>query len=342
MSHFSLYFIIFVISIIFQSLCIAISARFNLLMDMPNKRSSHTKVVPRVGGIPIILIFFTALLIINPNLFKLFPGYLLGAFVIAAVGITDDFINLKGPLKIMGMVAGALLPIILGIKLNYLPLLGNNEIILYVLSFIWIYGLINAFNFMDGIDGLMGGVGSIAFCFLAFFAFQTGNFPVMLISLILLSGCLAFLLFNYHPASVFLGDAGSMFIGYNLAILSIMIINHSQNQIPIYVPALVLSPIIFDSLVTFIKRGIKGKNVIIAHREHLYQRLIIIGYSHRSVSIIYFTLTVLGGLGAAAFIKSPLLAGMLIVALCLLTLVGFNHYVNILERRKKIPNVISN
>ncbi|MFC1511542.1 glycosyltransferase family 4 protein, partial [Candidatus Margulisiibacteriota bacterium] len=244
-----------------------------------------------------------------------------------------DIITLKGVHKIIGMVSASLIPILFGLRLNYLEIVMHNQLVLCILTLVWIYGMINAFNFMDGIDGLIGGVTVVSCLFLMGFGLMGGNYLVTTAALILMASCFGFLFFNYSPATVFLGDVGSMFIGYNLAALSIMLVNQSGNQIPIYVCILIFGVIIFDAMVTFIRRGIEGKNVLAAHREHLYQRLIIIGFSHRDVSIIYYLLSITLGVAAVIFFKFTLIIKILVALLGLLILILFSFTVCSLEKK---------
>jgi UDP-GlcNAc:undecaprenyl-phosphate GlcNAc-1-phosphate transferase len=311
-----------------------LAIRANIFIDLPNQRSSHSKPIPRCGGIVVILIFMVSMFMFSGwnSLFVL--PYLLGGLLIFIVGIMDDLVNLKGRPKIAGMVLSSMMPILFGLKLEYLGIVLNNQPALYLLSFVWIYGFINAFNFMDGIDGLIGGSAAIGAFFIIVIAVLTGNLFVAGAAMLLLAVCLGFLAFNFSPASIFLGDAGSMFLGYNFAVLGIMLTNGSVNSVPIYVSALIFAPIIYDSMVTFVRRGLEGKNVIEAHREHLYQRLIILGMSHRKVGIIYYLLSVIMGISAIIFLFLPnTITKLCLVILTIIILIGFSTFVYKLEKR---------
>ncbi|MFH1386105.1 MAG: MraY family glycosyltransferase [bacterium] len=312
-----------------------LAIRLNLFIDLPNQRSSHSKPIPRCGGVVVALVFIVSMLMFYGwNHLYILP-YLLGGLLIFMVGIMDDLVNLKGKQKILGMVASALLPVLFGLKLNYLGIIGNNSYILYPLTVIWIYGLINAFNFMDGTDGLIGGSSVIGAFFIIAISVLTGNLFVAGVAMLLLAACLGFLSFNFSPASIFLGDAGSMFLGYNFAVLSIMLTNGSDNSVPIYVFLFIFAPIIYDAMVTFIRRGLQGKNVIEAHREHLYQRLIILGMSHRDVSLIYYVLALLLGLLGLLFLASGLEGRAMLSVLALAIMGSFSMLVKKLELSAK-------
>jgi len=316
-----------IISMVFTYLSKRIALKFDLFIDRPNLRSSHSVAIPRCGGISIVLIFLCSMLLAFGLLDKKIIGFLLGGLVISIVGILDDLINLKSWHKILGMLLASVIPIILGIKINHLDIVFSNQIALYLLTFVWNYGMINSFNFMDGVDGLIGGSTVVFSFFMMLIAFLIGNFLGVFAALVLMAVTLGFLCFNYSPASIFLGDAGSMFIGYNFAQLSILISNQNINQVPIYALALVFAPIIFDSFVTFVRRGLEGKNMIEAHREHLYQRLIVLGLSHRNISIIYLMLNILFGVFAVFFIHSIFLGRVIIMMLAISTLIGFGFFV---------------
>ena len=332
------FFLTLLITIIFLIGCRWYAKKHLLLIDIPNQRSSHASVVPRCGGIPIYLITLVGCLILFRPADLRVIGYLLGAMLISIIGTIDDVINLKGKPKIVGMVLSALMPLLFGLKLEYLSIVLNSQPALYILSFIWIYGFINALNFMDGIDGLVGGSAAIGAFFIMVLAALTGNVFVTGVALLLLAACLGFLAFNFNPASIFLGDAGSMFLGYNFAVLGIMLTNGSANAAPIYLTILIFAPLIYDSMVTFTRRGFQGKNVIEAHREHLYQRLIILGMSHRDVSLIYYALSLLFGLLALLYFNSNVVGRVALSIFALVIMVGFSLLVKRFEVVKMKKN----
>lgn len=309
----------------------ALSQRFNIFVDLPNERSSHAKAMPRCGGLAIVILFFVFFpILIRPASMPLL-GYLLGAALISLVGMIDDLRGLKGGQKILGMVLSSLIPIVFGLKLGFLGIVQDNPLMLYLLSVVWIYGMINAFNFMDGIDGLIGGTSIIFLFFIAGLALISHNAPVFLAALVLLPACAGFLLFNLSPASVFLGDVGSMFLGYNFAVLTIMLTNQSLGRLPIYFAVILLAPVIYDSMATFVKRGLERKDLIAAHREHLYQRLVLTGRSHRDVSLIYYLLSLFCGSCALLFLLSPTAWKAAIAVLVLAVFLGFSRAIQLAE-----------
>lgn len=331
------YLIIFSLNIVF-SVCLIelykkLVNKFKILFDVPNMRSSHSRAIPRGGGIAIVISFVCILpmlnIINNPSII----GYLCGGAIIALVGFLDDILGLKSIMKILGMVLASICPIIFGNYLHYLDII-HSEPVLIILSIIWIYGMINAFNFMDGIDGLIPGVSAVFSMFIFGYGIISGNAFAIIIALITASSCISFMLFNYNPASIFLGDIGSMFLGYNFALLSIMVVNQSGNKIPIYMFIMLFSLIIYDAMVTFIKRGIQGKNVLSAHREHLYQRLIIIGYSQRKISILFYSLSIIFGIGSLLYFKAQQYEKLMIIIFIIAALFSFSVLVQKLERAK--------
>jgi len=298
---FLLFFSTLLTSAILVFICRYLAIKFGLFLDLPNHRSSHVRAIPRCGGVPIIIVFFFVLLgFLGAGSHKII-GYYAGGLFIALVGLLDDLFGLKGKQKIIGMVLSSLIPIFFGLKLEHLTFFTNNPILLTILTLIWIYGMINAFNFMDGIDGLVSGLSLIFAVFIAVFAFLTSNIFVFFAAITLAAACMGFLFFNFNPSSIFLGDIGSMFLGYNMAMLSIMLVNQSKNIIPIYSLVLIFVPIVYDSMFTFIKRALQKKNVIEAHREHFYQRMVVSGLSHGKVSLIYYFLALVFGLQGYLF-----------------------------------------
>jgi UDP-GlcNAc:undecaprenyl-phosphate GlcNAc-1-phosphate transferase len=284
--------LVIVISILTTFILQWFSYKFGLFSDKPNRRSSHSNIIPRCGGVTLMILFAIFIFPLFDLRNSQNAAYVVGAVVFLIVGLLDDLSRIKGSHKIIATFAAALIPMISGIRIDSVGFGFDPGIFTYILTFFWIFGLVNAFNFMDGIDGLIGGISLISSFVMLAFSLITGDITIAMVSIILIAGCLGFLLFNYNPASIFLGDTGSLFLGYNFAVLSIFLANSATAKIEIYPFAVLFAPVIFDSFSTVVKRAMEGKNLIEAHRDHLYQKLIILGYSHRSISIIYYVITI--------------------------------------------------
>lgn len=271
------------------------------LLALPNERSSHTVPTPTGGGVAIVVVTITGWTIYGLIISQLKPllFFTIGAILIAAVSWIDDLKTLPTLFRfgIHGLCAAIA---VLGFgyfETIHLPIfhetyLGNLGLPLTIL---WIVGLTNSFNFMDGIDGIAGtqaltaGVGWLLIGWL-------GNQNlVMMIGLLLAATSLGFLFHNWQPAKIFMGDVSSAFLGYTFAVLPLLFVYLAPEQDKsISCGVLLLWVFIFDTMFTFIRRALHGENVFAAHRSHLYQRLVIMGFSHSRVTIAYGLLAIVG------------------------------------------------
>jgi UDP-N-acetylmuramyl pentapeptide phosphotransferase/UDP-N-acetylglucosamine-1-phosphate transferase len=163
------------------------------------------------------------------------------------------------------------------------------------LTFLWIVGLTNAYNFMDGIDGIAATQAVVVGTGWAIIGFMAHQPPITMMGLLIASASLGFLIHNWPPARIFMGDVGSAFLGYTLAVLPLMAahVPHADARLAL-MGALLLWPFVFDSSFTFLRRALRGENVLAAHRSHLYQRLVIAGHTHLFVTTLYGVLALAG------------------------------------------------
>lgn len=271
-------------------------ARRRNYLDVPNHRSSHVVATPRIGGIALVLGVLSGMLSLH-----LFEGgvgtgvanVLAGAVAIALLGLVDDFQHLSAlvRLAIQTAVAGAVVMTSGDATLPGLasPLAG-------VLTVVWLVTMTNAFNFMDGIDGIAGAQALVAGSGWLLVGLLAGLPDVAALGLLLGAASAGFLLHNWHPAKVFMGDAGSGFFGFLFA------------AVPLTAPAgapslwicaaLLMWPFLADTAVTLVRRASRGENVLSAHRSHFYQRLVLAGRSHGAVALLYAGLALVGVIGA--------------------------------------------
>jgi UDP-N-acetylmuramyl pentapeptide phosphotransferase/UDP-N-acetylglucosamine-1-phosphate transferase len=193
------------------------------------------------------------------------------------------------------------------------------------LTFLWVVGLTNAYNFMDGIDGLAGGQAVVAGTTWLGLGLITGLPLVSLLGLFVAGSSLGFLVHNWSPARIFMGDVGSAFLGFTLAVIAVL--GSLESPELAYAGVLVVWPFIFDTSFTILRRLRRKENIFEAHRSHLYQRLVIAGYSHRSVALLYLCLAAIGSVSALLWVANvaggALLAAVipLLLAACLWLLV---------------------
>jgi UDP-N-acetylmuramyl pentapeptide phosphotransferase/UDP-N-acetylglucosamine-1-phosphate transferase len=309
------------------------------LLDHPSERSSHSMPTPRGGGLAIVLIVTgTGLWFMREAQWNRDLVYIVCGVVIAFLGWRDDTHSLSPRVRfaVQGLVAAAS---ILG--LGYfssvtIPLFGKLQLgaVGVVITFLWIIGLTNAYNFMDGIDGMAGGVGfaaGLGWVLLTSNIDYLANSFVFWIALAIAAGSLGFLGHNWHPAKIFMGDVASTFLGYTFAVLPLMAANAEGDALML--GTLLLWTFIMDAGVTFIRRALQRENVLAAHRTHLYQRLVIGGYSHAKISALYIALTFLSLILASAWGNGSRLASALILFGLPLTYYVLNRHAKFLTTK---------
>ncbi len=286
------------------------------IIDEPNERSSHTNPTPRSGGIAIVVTFFiglAALWLLDgfPPLdrgYSWFWAFLVAAFLIAAVSIADDLRGLGFKAKLILQAGCTVFVMALGVVIDQvsLPFFGTWQLgwLAYPLTFAWVVGLTNAFNFMDGIDGIAGGTAAVAAGFFAVMVFQLGGGFLYLVGWVILWASLGFLLWNWQPAKIFMGDSGSQFLGFVLAVLAVAAGRFDNSHLSYYVMPLLFFHFIWDTVYTFFRRWRAGENVTQAHRTHIYQLLNRLGLSHSQVTAWYLGAGVLQGLAALALVHA--------------------------------------
>ena len=289
--------------------------RFVRIMDVPNPRSSHTGPVPKSGGIAFVATFVAGSMIIYfvADVARIedrhFWGYVVSAAILSAVSFADDVMQRIFLPKMLTQVFCVGLLLASGVSLTHLTIPYWGELQLgwfgYVLTFFWVLGLTNAYNFMDGLDGLAAGVAVIAAGFLCAIAFAQLSVFVYMSAYVLLAGAAGFLVFNFPPARIFMGDVGSAFLGFTFATLAVIGASLDLGHLSFYIVPLLLFHFIFDTVFTFLRRLARGEKVHLAHRTHLYQLLNRLGYSHRAVALFHYGLTMVQGAAAFASIGLP-------------------------------------
>ena len=290
-----------------------VMARVVRVMDVPNERSSHARPVPKSGGLAIVTAFTLGCLVIYvvADVARIddryFWGFLLCAVLIAVVSFVDDITQRSFVVKIFTQALCTVVVLATGVALSKLavPVLGEVPLASagYVLTFLWIVGLTNTYNFMDGLDGLAGGVAVIAGAFLCGIAFTQQSYFVYLAALALIASVAGFLVFNFPPAKIFMGDVGSAFLGFTFATIAVIGAHFDRGHLSFYLVPMLLFQFIFDTFFTFGRRLVRGEKVHLAHRTHLYQLLNRTGFSHRAVSLFHYAVAMAQGIGACVLVS---------------------------------------
>ncbi len=276
-------------------------------LDVPNQRSLHTKLTPRVGGLAImisVLLTWAIMLPVSMNSWY----WLFFPLILTLTSLIDDIFHLSAKWRLLVQLIVSTTFLIL-----IMPQLAWWLIALLTLLITW---MTNLYNFMDGSDGLAGGMGFFGFSAYAIAAFLMGDMQIALMSTIIATACFAFLAFNFHPAKIFMGDSGSIPLGFLAGAIGIY--GYFYALWPTWFPLLVFSPFVIDATVTLIKRQIKGEKIWQAHRSHYYQRLVQMGWGHRKTALVEYTLMMAVALNAIFLLHQNDTIIFFVITLCLI------------------------
>lgn len=288
----------------------ALALRCNLIDRPDGRRKLHTRATPLGGGIAIFLAVFAALavgMLLSDNLkyFLLDPssnllGLLLAALVICAVGVTDDFVHLRGRHKLLGQLAAIAIVISFGLVVRHLSIFGEIELGLLAVPFtvFWLLGAINSLNLLDGMDGLLSSLGLIICLAMALMAMIMKQWATACVTMALAGALLGFLRYNFPPASIFLGDSGSMLIGLVVGVMAIRSSLKGPATIALAAPLALLTIPIFDSVAAVVRRKLTGMSIYATDRDHVHHRLLRRGLSTRGV-LLWLSLSCLFTVGGA-------------------------------------------
>lgn len=297
------------------------------IIDIPNERSSHSIPTPRGGGIAIVIVWFVglfALFIFNKIEHNLFYA-LVSGLILVIIGILDDIFDLKPIIRIAGQVTSSILALVFIGGLNIFDLGFYQIHYLWPLTLFALIGIIwfiNLYNFLDGIDGYAGMQG--IFISLAFFFFTSSDYY-----LLLAAATIGFLVWNWQPAKIFMGDVGSTLLGFNFAVFAIY--EQNTNHIPLIIFLIISALFWFDATFTLIRRFMKKEKLSQAHKKHAYQRVVQSGYSHQKTVIFALGINlILFSLALWSYSNQKLMLLALVIASAMLMLVT-----KIIDRKKK-------
>lgn len=283
------------------------------ILDVPNHRSSHEQPVPNSGGVAIVLAVFAGFAVVYAAsdqvriAEKNMLGLGLAAVAIVFVSLLDDLKKLQSfkiKLATQILAAAVLLGFDIVIRELTLPFLGSTALgwLAYPVTLIWVIGLTNIFNFMDGLNGLAGGTAVIVSTFFVLITYSEGSLFIYILSYVMLSATLGFLPFNFPRARIFMGDVGSQFLGFMFAALAVIAAEYDASRTSMMIMPLLFFHFIFDTFFTFFRRLLAGEDVTQAHRSHLYQLLNRMGWSHVRVSLLQHGFAILQGIGAVVML----------------------------------------
>ena len=273
-----------------------LAARVASAVGLVDRRSSdrrlHTSPIPFGGGIAMFAAVAVPVLLLKPSLGGRAHAILLGACVCAAVGLLDDRFEINPIAKFAGELAAAAIPVIAGATIDHLtlPLLHPLDLgaLQYPVTMLWIVALMNSFNFIDGMDGLAAGIGTITASTFAILALSLNRGGAALLAAALAGACLGFLRHNFHPARVFMGDAGSLTLGYLLALIAIQGVLKTAAAVALLFPTLVLLVPIFDTSFVLLHRIKYGRRPWSADANHLHHRFVRVGFGQRRAALALY------------------------------------------------------
>lgn len=295
-------------------------------VDKPDARKVHTGIIPRLGGLAIYAGFITSVLASVHVTWELF-GLLIGGTAILVLGIVDDIFQLPAKVKLVGQIAAASVLLLFDIKIDWLsnPFGGMIYLDYWAIPFtlLWVVSLTNMLNLIDGLDGLAAGVSTIAAVTIFLMAVDQNFWLVAVLTAALAGSALGFLHFNFSPAKIFMGDTGSMFLGYMLAAVSVVGTVKSAATIALIVPTVALGLPIMDTACAIIRRFNNGQPIFKPDRGHLHHRLLDMGLSQTQVVLLLYLVSII--LGVSAIVMTEVKIGhavFIVVALLAAAFVG--------------------
>lgn len=286
-------------------------------IDQPNKRKIHQTPMPLLGGLAIFASFLAGVISVLPFDQRM-TTIMAGAIIIVMTGFLDDMLQMPARFKLLGQVIAASVLIFGDLVITELniPFAGQIELGLFSvpITMLWIVGITNAINLIDGLDGLAAGVSAIAFASISFMAFLSGDFFVLTLGLICIGSTLGFLVYNFYPANIFMGDTGALFLGYMIAVLSLLGFK-SVTFISFIIPIIILGVPISDTLFAIIRRIIQKRPLASPDKAHLHHCLLLIGLSHRQAVLAIYGIAAIFSLAGIVFSMAS--EWMSIVILCI-------------------------
>jgi len=277
------------------------------IVDKPNYRKIHKKVTPRFGGISIFLGSMVALLYLHP-VNEHMTAIIYGAIVIIITGTLDDRYNIRPSIKLTGQFIAASFLVSSGLIIEKvtLPFIGMVELgfISVLVTVFWIVGITNAINLIDGLDGLATGVSTIGLISILIMAIIDSQLIVVYFSVVLIGANLGFLYHNYYPAKIYMGDTGSNYLGYMIAVISMLGLFKNVAILSFLIPIIILAVPIIDTLFAIARRLKNNESIMMADNKHVHYQLLKFGFSHRVSVLIMYALSAVFGALAILFSKA--------------------------------------
>lgn len=314
----------FLVTLCMTPLAIRLARKYNIV-DIPNQRKVHTTPTPRMGGIAIYAGFVVGALLLM-TFTRQVAALLVGGTIVMLTGLIDDFKDISPKLKLLGQIIGALVLVYGGFTIRFITNPFNGSLIslgifAVPITVIWLVGISNAVNLIDGLDGLCSGVSTIAALSTAVVCISQGEFTAGALAGVLAASALGFLRYNFNPAKTFMGDCGSLFLGFILGTLSLMGLSKGATVVSVFIPFIILGVPFFDTVCAIIRRLWLKKPVLQADKMHLHQTLLGMGLSHRQTVLTIYAIALV--MGIAAVLMAVLATAQATIVLFTVTVLTF-------------------
>ncbi|MDD3186992.1 MAG: MraY family glycosyltransferase [Bacilli bacterium] len=307
-------------------------------MDIPNERKVHKIPMPRLGGLAIFFAFLFGYMIFG-DVSNAMISILIGSFIIILTGMVDDINPVDAKIKLLFQTLATLVVVFYGqILLKDISAFGiylDFGIFAYPITIIFILGCINCMNLIDGLDGLAAGISSIFFATVAAITLIRGQFGLPYeLTFIMLGSTLGFLLHNFYPAKIFMGDSGSMFLGFIIAVITLLGFKNVMMS-SIIIPLLILAIPILDTFFAIIRRKLKGQSVSVPDKAHIHHQLLSRNFSHRNTVLIIYLINVLFSLASIFYVLKNRPLGYIIYGILVIIVVTFIFKTNVIVDHTK-------
>ena len=314
-------------------------------LDIPDARKVHTTPIPRLGGLGIFVGFLIGYMIFGKSTVQM-NSILIGSFIIVLTGMIDDIKPISAKAKLIGQIFASCVIVFYGnILLNNITVLGfdiNFGILAYPITILFIVACTNIINLIDGLDGLAGGISSIFYISTIVICFFQSRFQELelILALIMLGSTLGFLIHNFHPAKIFAGDSGALFMGFTIAVISLLGFKTTAIT-SVFIPLMILAVPILDTLFAIIRRLLKHQKISTPDKQHLHHQLLKMKFSHRNTVLIIYAINILFAVASILYTlkdNEDVFIGRIIYGILMIIVLVFVFKTDIISTRKSKKN----
>lgn len=312
----------FVIALVVTPLAIKIAPKIGAVDVPEDDRRMHTVTMPRFGGVAIYIGSIAAMAVFLPSATDdRMLGIGVAATLIFIMGVVDDIRGLPARVKLIGQILCACILYAASVRISFVTIPFDGSYIYFpwfvsfIVTVIWVVGIANTINLIDGLDGLAAGVSLIATVSIAYIAYIHGRYEICMAFMALAGGCLGFLPFNFHPAKIFMGDGGALFLGFMIASISVMSPMKSATVIATIIPIFVLAMPILDTAFAILRRLKNGRPIMEADKGHLHHRIMNVGMGQKRTVLTLYCISGIMGVAAILISRDLFLDALMLIAI---------------------------